>query len=252
MKIVPDLSTFEPIRGTTERAPNGGPRDHLADALFGRTRQLALSWLLGRPDQAFYLRELVRLTGAGQGALQRELHVLTRAGIIQRTIRGRQVYFQADRGCPIFEELRSVLAKTAGLGDVLRNALAPLTDRIRVAFVFGSMVRGETRSSSDVDLLVVGDVSFGDVVDAIGPAQTRLARELNPSVYRPREFADKVRAGHHFVNAILKGPKLFILGGPDELERLAAVRLGDPARVHAPRDARPARRRRARPARQRK
>lgn len=102
--------------------------------------------------------------------MQRELKQLSDAGIISRTLRGKQVYYQANTKCPVFAELKSLLIKTAGVGDILRSALAPLTDRIEVALIYGSIARGLENRSSDVDVLVIGDISFAEVVDKLEPA----------------------------------------------------------------------------------
>jgi hypothetical protein len=109
--------------------------DRLGGTLFGKSRTAVLALLFGHPDQEFYLRQVIRAAGGGVGAIQRELDQLTKAGIVCRTVRGSQVFFQADATCPVFEELKALVAKTAGAADVLRSALAPLNDRIRVAFV---------------------------------------------------------------------------------------------------------------------
>ena len=194
--------------------------------LFGRTRRLVLAWLFGHPDERFYLRQMVRQSGAAQGAVQRELQLLVEAGILRRTVEGLHVYFQANRQSPIFPELNALLLKTAGIVDVVREALVPLADRILVAFVFGSAARGELRSDSDVDVLVVGDVAFAAVANALAAAQGRLGRDVNPTVYPPAEFRNKVRARHHFLTAVLQEPRLFAVGGPDELARLGAERMG--------------------------
>jgi predicted nucleotidyltransferase len=186
-----------------------------------------LGWLLGHPDEAFYLRQIVRHAGAGLGAVQRELDSLTRAGLLRRSVRGRQVYFQANPESPLFPDLQAVFMKTAGVADVLREALAPVADRVRVAFVFGSAARGELRAGSDIDLLIVGDVPFESVAHALADAQERLGRDVNPTVYPPREFVTKVRAGQHFLTTILDAPHVFVVGGPDELARLGAKRLAD-------------------------
>ena len=150
-----------------------------------------LGWLFGHAEERFYLRQIVRQSGAAQGAVQRELQKLAEAGILRRTVEGRHVYFQANRESPIFPELHMLLLKTAGIVDVVREALVPLADRIRAAFVFGSAARGELRSDSDVDVLVVGDVPFPAVADALAGAQTRLGRDVNPTVYPPAEFQRK-------------------------------------------------------------
>jgi predicted nucleotidyltransferase len=202
------------------------PRDPGA-VLFGQTRRRVLAWLLGHADEAFYLRQIVRQTGAAHGAVQRELNALTSAGILQRTVAGRQVYFQADRASPVFPELRLLLLKTTGAVDVLREALAPLADRIALAFVFGSAVRGDLDNHSDIDLLVVGDAPFAAVVDALNPAQQRLGREVNPTVYPPAEFREKICSGHHFLTSVLREPHQFVIGGSDELGGLGAERLAD-------------------------
>jgi predicted nucleotidyltransferase len=220
--------------------------------LFGRIRRRVLAWLFGHAEERFYLRQIVRQSGTAQGAVQRELQKLVEAGILRRTVEGRHVYFQANRESPIFAELHMLLLKTAGIVEVIREALAPLADRIRAAFVFGSGARGELRSDSDVDVLVVGDVSFPAVADALASAQTRLGRDVNPTVYPPAEFRKKIRAGHHFLTTVLQEPRLFAVGGPDELARLAAKRLAPKPQVQPKRGSGPSRRRGAGSSRQRR
>lgn len=181
--------------------------------------------LYGHTDQSFYLREIARAAGAGLGAVQRELKHLSDSGILRRTVRGNQVHYQANSECPIFEELKNLVIKTAGMGDVLRAALAPLADRIEIALVYGSFARGEEQRGSDVDLLIVGDVTFSEVTSALGEAQDTLGREINPTVYPPREFQSKLREGHHFLTSVSKEPRILLIGGEHEFERLAQKRL---------------------------
>jgi predicted nucleotidyltransferase len=193
--------------------------------LFGKVRRAILVVLFGQAGEAFYLRQIVRTTGFGLGPVQRELKKLTESGIILRTVRGRQVYFRANPDSPIFPELKSLIVKTAGTGDALRAGLEPLADHIKVAFIYGSMARGEEGSRSDIDLLIVGGVSFADVVVNLQEAQKILGREVNPTVYPLDEFRAKMRAKHHFLTSVLKGPKIYLVGDEDELRRLAAKRL---------------------------
>jgi len=236
--------------GTSATVPVG-PAD-AATVLFGSTRRRILGWLLGHADEAFYLRQIVRNTGAALGAAHRELEQLTGAGLLLRTVQGQQVYFQANRKAPIFPELEGLFAKTAGLTDLLRDALAPLGTRVRAAFVFGSASRGELRAASDIDLLVVGDAPFQDVVASLAGAQERLGREVNPTVYTLDEFRAKLRAKHHFLTTVLSEPRMFIIGGDNELVGLGAKRLGDEAPDQPKRNPRPAAGGRARPPRQRR
>jgi predicted nucleotidyltransferase len=177
---------------------------------------------------------------------------LTRTGLLRRTVQGRQVYFQANRESPIFPELHALLLKTAGLVDVLREALAPIADRIAVAFVFGSAARGELGIDSDIDLLVIGEAPFIDVANALVAAQERLGRDVNPTVYPSAEFHSKVHRRHHFLKTVLSTPLLFIIGGPSELERLGTKRLAHGSLDELKRNSRSSRRRRARSGRQRR
>jgi predicted nucleotidyltransferase len=193
--------------------------------IFGKTRGAILALLYGRPDESFYLRQVVRASGCGLGPVQRELKLLTEAGIIRRTPSGRQVYFQANSESPVFPELKSLIAKTVGVGDALRRALAPMKPLIQVAFIFGSTASGEERTGSDIDLLIVGEVSFSDVVLNLQATQNALGREINPTVYSIAEFQARLRERHHFVTSVIDGKKIFLIGDEDELRRLAPKRL---------------------------
>jgi len=199
----------------------------LAAGLFGKTRRAVLALLFGRPDEAFYVRQVVRIAGVGQGTVQRELRRLAELGLISRQVRGKQVYFQANRKCPIFEELRGLIMKTAGVADVLKDALVSLGERITVAFIYGSVAKGSDKTTSDVDLMVVGSVGFGEIVSAVGAAQETLGREVNPTVYPPDEFQRKIVDGHSFLKTVLKEPKVFLIGDEHDLKRLAAKQLVD-------------------------
>ncbi len=198
------------------------PKANLTDVLFGQTRQAVLGFLYSQPDKPFYLRELARHAGTGLGAVQREVVKLAEAGILRRSVRGNQVFYQANRENPIFQELKSIVSKTAGTHDILREALFPLHGRLRVAFVYGSVARHEERADSDIDLMVVGEVPFAEIVAAISSAQERLGREINPTVYPLAEFQSKVKAKNHFLKSVLRQKKLFILGDENELTGLAS------------------------------
>lgn len=192
----------------------------VSTALFGKTQRGLLALFFVRPEESFYLRQIVRITGVGQGAAQRELARWVEAGLLVRTRRGNQVYYQANAASPVFGELKSLVVKTAGIADVLREELAALADRIRVAFIHGSVARGTEKPASDVDLVVVGSLSFAEVADAAVRAQETIGREVNPTVYPVREFRAKLRAGHHFVTELMETPKIFLVGGERELKRL--------------------------------
>jgi predicted nucleotidyltransferase len=191
----------------------------MIDVLLPKVRKKILALLFGRPDEALYLREIVRAAGGGKGAVERELRSLVRAGILLREKRGNLTYYRTNPDCPIYPELHGLILKTAGLADIVRTALVEVRD-IRLAFVFGSMAQGTGDAKSDVDVLIVTDAPFADISAALLPAQKRLGREITPTVYTPGEFQEKLRAKHHFLVRVLQEPKILLLGDLDELARM--------------------------------
>lgn len=187
-------------------------RDNLSMALFGKTKRALLALFFSNPDESFYLRQIARITAAGQGSVQRELGKLTEAGIIERFEQGRQVYFRAKRNCPIFGELKGLILKTAGLMEVLRSALSPLSDKIDLAFVFGSQARGNAKTASDIDLLIVGNLDELELHRLISRAEEQLNRPINYTFLTDREFKNRQKEKGGFLSRILAGEKIFILG----------------------------------------
>ena len=196
----------------------------LVEVLFGAYRRQILALLLLRPDESFYVREIGRLTGVPAGSLHRELKLLSDAGLLHRSVAGNQVRYQVDRTCPIQEELAGIFRKTAGLADVLREALAPIAGKIRMAFIFGSVAQGKERATSDVDVLVVGSASFAAVVAALSRAGERLRREVNPVVMTKAAFEAKLASRDRFVARVAREPKLFLIGDAGEFAELAEDR----------------------------
>jgi len=206
------------------RASRSSSQPQLVEVLFGAYRRRIMALLLLRQDETFHVREIARLTAVPAGSLHRELGLLVQAGLLTRTAVGNQVHYRADRSCPIYDELAGIFRKTAGLADVLRELLAPLQDRIVLAFVFGSMAQGKVRASSDVDLLVVGSASFAAVVEACHAGALRLGREVNPVVMTKATFQLKRRQGDRFVARVAKEPKIFVMGDSGEFGKLAEDR----------------------------
>jgi predicted nucleotidyltransferase len=193
----------------------------LGALLLGRTRLAILALLLDKPGRRLYLRQIVRLTGAAQGGVQRELDFLVRAGILSKTREGNLAYFEANRMAPIYEELRGLVRKTAGIPELLRTALLPHAPSIARAFVYGSVARGEEGAASDIDLMVIGDVSFFDVVAAMSPLQQTLGREINPTVFDSAEYGRRLRAKDPFLTRVEKQPRIDLIGGNDDARSMA-------------------------------
>jgi predicted nucleotidyltransferase len=193
-------------------------RTGLADALFTATQQRILGLLFGQPERSFYANELIALTGSGSGAVQRELARLAASGLVVVRLIGRQKHYQANPQSPIFAELCGIAAKTIGLAQPLRQALAPLAARIHAAFVYGSVAKRQDTARSDIDLMLVSDaLSYPDVFGALEAASRRLGREIKPTIYSRREWAGRAARGDGFVKRVLAQPRIWLIGSDDAL-----------------------------------
>lgn len=196
----------------------------VARHLLGHTRAAVLGTLLLHPETSLHVRELARLTGASAGSLHRELRALAELGLLLRQEVGHQVHYRANEASPVFAELAGLLRKTSGLADVLREALLPLQRKVSLAFVYGSVAAGTERPGSDVDLMVLGTAGFAELVRALAPAQEALRREVNPTVMKPKDFAAKVAAEDGFARSVVRGPRIWLVGGEDDFAELVAHR----------------------------
>ena len=191
------------------------------DWLLPPARSKLLGVLLGNPAQRFYLRELTRKTDLALGTVRRELAGLAESGIILRFQQGNRTYYQANSESPIFPELSGLIQKTAGMVPLLQQALEPHQEQIEVAFLYGSEAEGRATSSSDVDVLLVGRISFAEIVKTFRELQDSLNREINPTVYPVEEFQEKIQSQQHFITSVLKNPKIFLIGNERDLTKLA-------------------------------
>jgi uncharacterized protein len=190
----------------------------LSTTLFGRTRGALLAALYGHVGESFYLRQLARQTNIALGPVQREIRQLVDAGLVKKETLGKQTLYSANQANPVFAEIKSLVAKTVGMHDVLVETLSPLRREIDLAFVYGSVARSSENERSDIDLMIVGKLDFGTVVERLADAQKILNREINPTVYSVQEFAGKLRG--NFLKTVLAEKKLFVIGDENVLREL--------------------------------
>jgi predicted nucleotidyltransferase/DNA-binding HxlR family transcriptional regulator len=190
--------------------------ERTAAILFGKTRRAVLAKLFLDPRREFRLRELARLTGVSSGAVQHELRRLGAAGLLRRTERDGLVSYRANAESPIFSEMRAIVEKTSGIDRLIQEALAPASESIRLAFIYGSIARGANRARSDLDLLVVGTLSFGELVRLLQPVEERIAREISPRLFSEREFRRRLKQRDRFLTSIAQGPKVVLIGELDD------------------------------------
>lgn len=204
----------------------------IAEYLLGPARTRVLATLFLHPERALHVRELARLAGVSPGSLHRELRGLSDAGLLVRNEVGRQVHYRANDGSPVFDEIAGLLRKTAGIADVLRDAISALGDAVTLAFIYGSIASGTETSRSDIDVMVLGTAGFGDVALALAQAQSVLGREINPTPMAVAEFEEKLKKGDGFATAIAAGAKIWLKGDEHDLAELAAHRKTQGARRH--------------------
>ena len=194
------------------------------ELMFGAYRRRLLAQLLLRPDEKFHVRELGRMTGIPAGSIHRELKALSESGLLLREHLGNQVHYQANSACPIYEELAGIFRKTVGLAGLVCGALAALAGRIDVAFVFGSLATGRHTYSSDVDLMIIGDLALVDAVKALSSVQQELGREINPVVMTAEKFSAQWNKNDRFVKRVMAEARIFVIGDDNELAELVEDR----------------------------
>lgn len=193
----------------------------ILDALLPGLRQRILAATLLSPGKSWYLSELAVRLATSPSSLQRELEALVGSGILQRRADGRRRYYRADTTSPVFKELHSLFEKTVGIVPLLKRQFAHCDGKIKWAAIYGSLARGEERGSSDIDLLVVGDVGMKELLPSLRRAEKQCGREVHVTRYSESEFAVKKRVRDHFLNRILKSKLLTVAGSRNELEKAA-------------------------------
>lgn len=196
-------------------------RSLLLEPLLTPTKQRILAATILQPDKRWYFRELARHLHLRPSTIQRDLAAFAEAGLLERREDGNRIYYQADRRCPIFPELEQILIKTVGVVEVFREALAPALRKIKMAFIYGSIASDEARSDSDVDLMIVSSVGLAEIARLLHDVESRIGRQVNPTVYTTVEFQRRVREESHFIRTVLRSKLLFVHGSQHDLERLA-------------------------------
>jgi predicted nucleotidyltransferase len=189
----------------------------LSSVLFAEYRSRVLGLLLLHPERTYYLREIARLTGTVPGTLKREMDKLLEVRLLTVKKVGNQNHYQANQECPVYGDLANILRKTSGINDVVMNALLPLSDKLQSAFIFGSVARGKENAKSDIDLMLIGKVSYSEVLSLLHPLQEQLGREINPKIYGVKEWSKLIQDNGAFVQDVMKKPKLFIIGNEQQL-----------------------------------
>lgn len=181
----------------------------LVDFMFSKRQQKMLGALILHPDRQYNTNELISIGGPGVGAGRNVLHAMEGSGILRRSQRANQVLYSINTQNPIYPDLRSICIKTFGMADVVAEALEPFRDSIKLAFLFGSMVKGSDRADSDIDLMVVGDLDYFELGTVIGSLQDTLGRHVDLNLHTPDEW--EALAEDRVIADIMKGEKIVVM-----------------------------------------
>jgi len=209
-----------PIMGMNTKPSTNKPSDSvsLGGALFTTTQQRVLACLLGHPARSYFSNELIKLTGAGSGAVQRELKRLTESGLVTAEMRGNQRHFQANPHSPIFQEMVQIVQKTFGLAQPIREALVSFEDAIDCAFIFGSVAKKQDTAASDIDLFVISDkLSYSHLLNQLVATEEQLGRSINTTIYTPLDVRQRLQEGNALITRVFEQPKLWIIGGEADI-----------------------------------
>ena len=215
---MPNIGIIMPAMGTAVIKSKQGKPLSMADALFSKTQQNVLALLYRQPDQSLYTNEIIRRSGSGSGAVQRELSRLVRSGLVNVKRFGSQNHYQANPDSPLFEELCSIVNKTVGVAEPLRNALLPFIKQIELAFVYGSVAKKHDTASSDIDLMIVSEhLTYAELFPLLETVSGDLHRSIQPTIYSHAELVTRVKSDNSFIKRVLAQPKIWIIGNENEL-----------------------------------
>ena len=192
----------------------------LARLICSRVRAEIFRILFGVRSGELHLREIHRQTGFALGTVTQDLGKLVKLGLVTSRRDGNRIYYSANQRHPLYPEIRLLVLKTAGLAEVLSEALQAAN--IQCAFVFGSVAGGTEDADSDIDLMVIGEISLRKVSSLLSTVGNRLGREINPHVMSSVEFGRRVREKDHFVTSVLAAPKIFVEGSENVLEGMGS------------------------------
>jgi predicted nucleotidyltransferase len=183
----------------------------IGNVLFTKTQQKVLGLLFGKPDQSFYLNQITRLSQMGRGTIKRELERMEAAGIVVKKRIGNQNHYQANSECPVYSELMGIARKTFGVADVIKTALNSILDEVALAFIYGSVAKGEDTAKSDIDLLIVSnELTYSEVMERLLDSETSIGRPINPTIYNVDQIEKKLKQDNAFVSRVMEQPKIWI------------------------------------------
>ena len=177
------------------------------------TRVEMLELFLSRPDERFYVREIVRELKRDISGIKRELDNLEKAGLLTSTKVGNLRYYTVDKTFPLYPELKAIIDKTRGVPQAIGEALGSILG-IRVAIIFGDP---DVPERGPIDLLVVGRPRMAHLNRGIADLEIRIGRSINYLVFDEREYQRRKVEGDPFLRVVLQGHTIPLIGSVHDL-----------------------------------
>lgn len=179
--------------------------------LRSKARQRLLAYYFTNPKTRRHLRDLAERLRIDPSNLSRELGRLEREGLFRSEVSGRQKYFQLNREYPLFDEVRSIVAKTIGAVPLITQSLKKI-DGIEEAYLYGSFARNRQDAVSDIDVLVIGNPRGDVLAEAVQKLERQLGREINYTVLTRKELESRRARKDAFLENVLHNKRLSLVG----------------------------------------
>jgi len=191
----------------------------LQTLISSKNRAKVLTFFLTHPDERFYYTELLRRLDITPSALQNELARFTKAGLLETKREANARFYWVNKDFPLYPELKSIVLKTSGLADELKQELSNIGE-INFAFIYGSFAKNTEDIKSDIDLMIIGNPNLDTLTEVISRAEENLSREINSTTFETKEWSERIKKKDSFVTDVLNNAKLFLVGNEDGLRRI--------------------------------
>jgi predicted nucleotidyltransferase len=178
---------------------------------------------LFNPGEEFHLRDLSRRVEANPTYVKKELKNLEEIGLVTHRRKGNLLLFKPNKQAPIYEDLKKLFIKTRSLGSLLKKRIKGY-DEIKYALIYGSFAQGMEKETSDVDLLVVGSISEGELHKVVMEFEEKSGREMNYILWTEKEFQKKAKEGISLLVDIVENKVIMLKGAENEFRNAVRTR----------------------------
>src|SRR3990172_6642380 len=175
-----------------------------------RVRAKVLAAFFLSPGEKHNAWELAQKLAENYSAVWKELVRLEGLGILTSEQRGNSKDYQVNKTCPIAPELRSIVLKTDGAGVMIKEKLLEMGS-VKEAFIYGSYASGEADTLSDLDLMIIGEISLDRLAPVISELEKELNRPINYVIYTEGEWNEKALGKDPFWENVTSAPKVMII-----------------------------------------